>query len=81
MNGATYHDLLVAAAREGDLTPLTTTHLRMTLAVSPHAGWFMDTLIFEQDNDGYRREDWEAVQSNIAYLAAWMDAFVLGRAK
>jgi hypothetical protein len=39
------------------------------------------TLIFEQDNDGYRREDWEAVQSNIAYLAAWMDAYVLGRGK
>lgn len=77
----TYHDLLVKAAREGDLTPLTTTHLRMTLAVSPFAGWFMDTLMFEHEGYGYQREDWDAVKTNIAYLAAWMDAYVLGSGK
>jgi hypothetical protein len=77
----TYRNLLEQAVAAGDFTPLTTTHLRMTLAVSPFAGWFMDTLVFDQETHGYRREDWEAVQSNIAYLAAWMDAYVLGGSK
>lgn len=73
----TYMDLLRNAMDNNDLTPLTKEHKGMTLAVSPHVGWFADMVTLEGAPTALEREEWVAVEESVAFYAAWLDANVL----
>ncbi len=77
MSQPAYMDLLRAAMTKNDLHTLVQEHKRMTLAVSPHVGWFADMVTHEGAPTGLDRDEWIAVEENVAFYAAWLDANML----
>lgn len=65
------------AMKRNDLHAFVRDNSSMTLSTSPHVGWFADMVTHEGAQTGLDRDEWIAVEENVAFYAAWLDANML----
>lgn len=77
MSPLDYVNGLRDAMKRNDLSTFVRDNSRVTLATSPHVGWFADMVTDEGSQTGLDRDEWLAVEENVAFYAAWLDANML----